>query len=145
MNFTKEIYDLIVNASTATGKPLCDNDFYIIYQPLQHKPLKLPDGKMAVYTFVYQNEFLKIGQANVRSPARYQSHHYHIKSGDSTLANSLLADPNMHHLVSPQNINKWIKDNCERFDIIINGELGKVTLNFIEGILQYKYNPRYEG
>ena len=94
---------------------------------------------------MYKGEFLKIGQANVNSPARYQSHHYYTKSGVSTLANSLLNDPNMHNIVTLQNVTQWIKDNCERFDIILNGELGKFVLNFIEGILQYQFNPRYEG
>lgn len=145
MDYTKEIHDLIIVTSAAMGKPLTDKDFYIVHQPIHHSSLKLPKGKMAVYTFVYQNKFLKIGQANVKSPARYQSHHYHIKSGDSTLANSLLADPKMQPLVTQQNITQWIKDNCERFDVIINGNLGKLTLNFIEGILHYKYNPIYEG
>jgi hypothetical protein len=145
MNFIKEITDLIINASTVVGKPLTSSDFTIVYQPLMHIPLALPNNKMAIYTFVYNDEFLKIGQANVNSKARYQSHHYYTRSGRSTLANSLIDDSSMNSLVNTNNVNQWIKKNCERFDVIIDSKYGKYTLNFIEGLLHYKYNPRYEG
>mgnify|MGYP001210837928 FL=1 len=57
MSYKQEITDLIVNSSAYTGKPLTLKDFMIVYQPLGHKPLKLPSGKMAVYTFVYNGFF----------------------------------------------------------------------------------------
>ncbi len=145
MSYKQEITDLIINASANTGKPLTLKDFMIVYQPLGHKPLKLPSGKMAVYTFVYNGIFLKIGQANQNSNARYQSHPYNVGSADSTLAKSLLKDPSMSGLVNANNVNQWIKDNCERFDVIIDTKHQKVALNFIEGLLHYKYNPKYEG
>ena len=145
MNFTQEINDLIINASAYTGKPLTNHDFIIVHQPVRHKPLSLPPGKMAVYTFVYNGVFLKIGQANVNSKARYQSHPYNVGSANSTLAKSLLNDPSMSALVNIDNVNQWIKDNCERFDVIIDAKHKKVALNFIEGLLHYKYNPKYEG
>lgn len=145
MNYTKEIINLILNVSIITGKPLTLEAFTIVHQPLKHKPMALPTGKMAVYTFVYNDEFLKIGQANVNSKARYQSHPYNPGSANSTLANSLLNDTSMALLVNTNNVTQWIKDNCERFDIIIDAKYGKHALNFIEGLLHYKYNPRYEG
>lgn len=145
MNFTQEINDLIINVSTYTGKTLTNQDFIIVHQPVRHKPLPLPPGKMAVYTFVYNGAFLKIGQANVNSKARYQSHPYNVGSANSTLAKSLLNDPSMSALVNITNVNQWIKDNCERFDVIIDAKHKKVALNFIEGLLHYKYNPKYEG
>ncbi len=89
--------------------------------------------------------FLKIGQANVNSKARYQSHPYNVGSANSTLAKSLLNDQSMTGLVNITNVNQWIKDNCERFDVIIDSKHKKVALNFIEGLLHYKYNPKYEG
>lgn len=143
-DYIKEIERLIIEASKATGKKLTKNDFYISHQEKSHIPLRLPKGKMAVYTFIYNGEFLKIGQANKNSSARYQSHHYYVRSGKSTLANSLLNDVNMSSIVTSSNVTQWIKDNCERYDVIINEEHGKETLNFIEGLLQYKYKPRYE-
>lgn len=67
----------------------------VVYQPLNHKPLALPEGKMAVYTFVYNgNQFLKIGKAGPNSSPRYQSHHYYIDRGPSTLARSLVNNAN---------------------------------------------------
>ena len=93
MGLKKDIAKLITDASKAIGKPMIEGeDFNMIHQPLKHKPLALQKGKIAVYTFYYKGQFLKIGQANSNSGARYQSHHYHIKSGVSTLANSLIKD-----------------------------------------------------
>lgn len=145
MNYSNEIKQLIIDASKLIGSPITEKDFYIEYQPLGHKPKALPKGKMAVYTFIYNGTFLKIGQANSKSKARYQSHHYYVDSGSSTLANSLLKDSNMSALVNENNITQWIKDNCERYDVIIDEKYGKTALNFIEGMLHYKYNPKYEG
>lgn len=40
----------------------------------------------------------------------------------------------------------WIKNNCERFDIIIDGtKHDKMNLNFVEGQLHYYYRPKYEN
>lgn len=145
MNYKNEIRNLIIEASKVADRPLTDNDFEIVHQSLNHIPLKLPKGKMAVYTFLYKGKFLKIGQANFKSNARYQSQHYNLGSARSTLAKILTNDPEMTPLINQENLSDWIKKNCERFDVIINAELGKNTLNFIEGLLHYKYNPKYEG
>ena len=146
MNYKSEIENLITNTSAVTNTPLMLNqDFYIVYQPQKHAPLPLPKGKMAVYTFVYNGIFLKIGQANKNSKARYQSHHYYIKSGKSTLANSLMKSNLISTPINTTNVTQWIKDNCERYDIIIDEKFGKYTLNFIEGLLHHQYKPKYEG
>ena len=139
-----EMKSLILKASKIINKKIDKNDIYIQYQSLNHQPLKLPDNKMAIYTFVYNNEFLKIGQANYNSKARYQYHHYYVKSGRSTLANRLLNDPIMNNVINKNDISTWIKENCERFDVIIDKKYGKYCLNFIEGMFHYKYNPKYE-
>lgn len=143
-DYTNEIKELIIKASALTGKPISEDSFYIEHQPINHSPKALPDGKMAVYTFVSNDEFLKIGKADKKSKARYQSHHYYIKSGSSTLARSLVKDSN-ESTINESNVRGWIISNCERFDIIIDSSLGSMTLDFIEGVLHYKYNPRYEG
>ena len=146
MNYKSEIENLITNTSAVTNTPLMLNqDFYIVYQPQKHTPLPLPKGKMAVYTFVYNGIFLKIGQANKKSKARYQSHHYYIKRGKSTLANSLMKSNLISTPINTTNVTQWIKDNCERYDIIIDEKFGKYTLNFIEGLLHHQYKPKYEG
>lgn len=147
MGLKEDIAKLITDASAAIGKPMIEGvDFEIFHQGLNHKPAALPSGKIAVYTFYYNNQFLKIGQANINSKARYQSHHYHQKSGKSTLANSLLADGSMSTLLNPGNVTQWIKSNCERFDVLIDGSIhDKLTLNFVEGLLHYYYKPKYEN
>ena len=144
VNYKKEIEELIIKASKIAGKKLTNKVFFIKYQIKGHTPEKLPKNKMAVYTFVYNGTFLKIGKANVRSNARYQSQHYYLKSNTSTLANSLLKDENMSNFITEQNVTQWIKDNCERYDVIINHECGKEALNFVESLLHYKYTPKYE-
>lgn len=133
MGLKEDISKLITDASAAIGKPMVEDvDFYMVYQPLKHHPLALPEGEIAVYTFYYNGRFLKIGQANIKSKARYQSHHYNF-SAPSTLAKSLVNDPDMQALVNPSNVTQWIKDNCERFDVIIDGtKHDKMTLNFVE-------------
>lgn len=141
-----DITNLIINESAKVGKPLTAQNFNVIHQAAGTKPLKLPAGKMAVYTFFYtaNNQCLKVGQANLNSNARYQSHHYFRDSGPSTLTNSLINDPGMT-MVDSTNWHGWVQANCERFDVLIDASFGKITLNFLEGLLQYYFQPKYEG
>lgn len=147
MNYKEEIKNLIISTSKVIGKPITENDFYIEHQPCKHKPKSLPKGKMAVYTFVHKGCFLKVGQANFKSNARYQSQHYNPNSSNSNLAKSLIKDKEFNYNLKfeDENIGQWIMENCERFDVIIDKNFGKSFLNFIEGLLQYKYSPKYEG
>lgn len=144
IDYAKEIKELIIQTSALTGKPILEERFYIEHQLINHRPKALPEGKMAVYTFVHNGEFLKIGKADKNTKARYQSQHYYIKSARSTLARSLVNDPN-EKTINENNVKDWIINNCERFDVIIDSALGSMALDFIEGLLHYKYNPRYEG
>ena len=143
-NYGDEIKKLIINTSKILGRPITGEDFYIEHQPCGHISKALPSGKMAIYTFVLNDEFLKIGKAGTKSKARYQSHHYCIKSNKSTLANSLVNDPNEPNITN-DNVTQWIRNNCERFDVILDIKLGNMALSFIEGMLHFKYKPRYEG
>lgn len=140
-----EIENLIIDETKRAKRPLTKSNFQVIHQPANSFPKSLPEGKMAVYCFFYtsNNECLKVGQANLKSKARYQSHHYYIDSGKSTLTRSLINDSNMP-MVTSNNWNGWVKANCERFDVLLDASLGKITLNFIEGLLQYHFKPRYE-
>lgn len=146
-----EISGLITAVSTLTGQPLQEHkDFDVEHQSQGNHPSKLPKGKMAVYIFIYNNEILKIGQVGQNSNARYQSQHYidftDKRKNSSTLAKSLNNDSD---ICVGNNIRNWIINNCERINILISGHNNKhenkKVLNFIEGLLQYKYNPRYEG
>lgn len=146
MDYTSEIDSLIQGVSLAIGKPIPRKKYEILDKGLPHaQPTRLPAGKMAIYMFLFNNEFLKIGKANYRSNARFCSHHYSL-SAPSTLAKSLLADNNMISFnIDPTNVKDWIKTNCRRIDIIIDADLGVFALDLIEGIMHYKYEPRYEG
>ena len=146
MDYVYEIDTLIQEVSLAIGKPISRDKYQIIDRGLPHvPPTRLPAEKMAVYMFLLGDELLKIGKANHRSNARFCSQHYGLNA-PSTLAKSLLSDSGMSSLnITPSNIKDWIKTNCRRIDVIIDAELGMFTLGLIEGIMHYKYEPRYEG
>lgn len=146
----KELKNLIIETTKLAGKPfIYDKDFKIIHQPVGHKPAKLEEGFMAVYTFLWNDTFLKVGQVGAKSNARYQSQHYltfRNRLDASTLARSITDDSSMNYLgLNDDTVGEWIKNNCERFDVLIDAKYGKIVLNFIEGLLQYKLEPKYEG
>ena len=143
-----EIVKLIEETSKLVGKLMKEGiDFHIIHQDKNHTPAKLESGYMAVYTFYYDGIFLKIGQAGLKCNPRYQNQHYLVNGNGSTLAKQISLDSSMMMNIGEiDNISNWIKSNCERYDVIIDGKKhSKVTMNFIEGLLHYKYNPRYEN
>jgi hypothetical protein len=111
-----------------------------------HSPTSLPEGKMAVYTFFYKNECLKIGKAGPNSNARYLSQHYNPKSSQSNLAKSLLADEKLPiKTFNEENIGDWIKQNIRRINILVDKDLNIYILNLIEAFAQLYFHPRYEG
>lgn len=137
--------------SDDSGKPL----FEIKYQPKGgNHSLSLGGGYMAVYTFVSDDGWLKVGQVSKNSNPRYKYDHYKtykgIRSDASTLARSLIDDPDMvsKHSLDESTLGDWIKNNCDRYDVWIDSSRfsnPKIVLNFVEGLLQYNLNPRYEG
>ena len=94
-----------------------------------------------------ENRFLKIGKAGDRSKARFTSHHYNPGSANSNLAKSLLKDNELKNKYNfnEQNIKQWIKENCQRMDILFDISLGQFANELFESIFHYKYEPRYEG
>lgn len=153
------IENLIFYADKIAGKQfhLSDNSgkllFEIKHQPKGNHSLSLKNGYMAVYTFVSDDGWLKVGQVSKNSNQRYKYDHYKTDKG-STLARSLINDPDM---VSKHSLDKltigltigdWIKKHCDRYDVWIDSSRfsnPKIVLNFVEGLLQYNLNPRYEG
>lgn len=128
--------------SDSNGKPL----FEIRYQPKGNHSLSLKDGYMAVYTFALGDKWLKVGQVSKNSNQRYKYDHYKTDK-ESTLARSLINDPENCSL-SESKVGDWIKNNCDRYDVWIDSSRfsnPKIVLNFVEGLLQYNLNPRYEG
>lgn len=129
--------------SDNSGKPL----FEIKHQPKEgNHSLSLKDGYMAVYTFALGDKWLKVGQVSKNSNPRYKYDHYKTDKG-STLARSLINDPENCSL-NESNVGDWIKKHCDRYDVWIDSSRfsnPKIVLNFVEGLLQYNLNPRYEG
>jgi hypothetical protein len=141
------IPDYIVEISALLGKPINRNEIVVIDRGVPHeRPRHLTAGKMAVYTYMYGDEFLKIGIAGSKSEQRYTSQHYNPGSAPSTLAGYILADPDMKHLgLTVLTVGEWIQRNCRRIDFELPEYLPAFTCEFVEKILHYKYTPRYEG
>ena len=145
MDYVADFIKHIQNASAAIGKPLSEDSYDVIDRGLPHKPAGLPIGKMGIYTFLYKDRFLKIGKAGANSDARFRSQHYGFNA-QSTLAKSIVSDSEMLLLgINESNVGEWIKNNCRRIDILIDSNVGIFTLEFIEGLLHYIYEPKYEG
>lgn len=146
MDYRKEFQDAIIAASSALERPIDLSEIEIIDRGVPHTPASLKPGTMGVYTFLYNGCFLKIGKAGPNSSSRFLSHHYNPRSGKSTLAASILKDPDMAvHGLTEDTVGKWIKQNCRRIDILIGAGLGIFTLELVEASLHYKYEPKYEG
>ena len=96
--------------------------------------------------FFFNGEFLKIGKAGPNSNARFTSQHYLPFSSQSNLSKSILQDEDMQKLgITADNVREWIKHNTRRIDIILAESLGILTLELIEAVLHYRYEPKYEG
>ncbi len=147
MDYTEEILKMIRDVTQVLEKTIDLSRIKIMDRGNPHvAPKKLPEGKMAVYAFIYNDIFLKIGKVGAKSNARYTSQHYHPDSASSTLAKSVLEDKTMQSLgLTKDNVGEWIKTNCRRIDIEIDCDLGIFTLDLIESMLHYKYTPKYEG
>jgi hypothetical protein len=146
MAFVDEIQEIIKEVTEILGKPIDKEKYRIVDRGIPHKPQSLPNGMMGVYVFWYNGEFLKIGKAGPNSNARFLSQHYNPKSAKSTLSASILTDKNMQDkCITEQNVGDWIKKNCYRIDILLDVSLGIFTLELIEAVLHYKYEPIYEG
>lgn len=123
-----------------------DNQIYISDLGCPHNPNSLPKDMMAVYSFWYKDECLKIGKVSVNSNNRFRYQHYRPLSSNSNLANSILSDRDMKDQpIDENNVGHWIKTNTRRVDIYLDKSLGIKTLNLLEAYLQCAYEPKYEG
>ncbi|WP_051208790.1 hypothetical protein [Butyrivibrio sp. WCD3002] len=143
--YVSEFDEIIREVTRAAGKPI-ESGYEIIDRGMPHTPKSLGKGKMGIYTFNYNGEFLKIGEAGPSSNARFESQHYLPKSSNSNLSKSILKDSEMQGLgINELNVGDWIKKNTRRIDILLDASLGIFALNLLEAALHYKYEPRYEG
>lgn len=115
--------------------------------PPPHTANALPKGKMAVYGFAYNGEWLKIGMAGSKSSARFHSQHYNPKSARSTLAASLIKDEVFWSSIphSDDEVGQWLKSEVFRFNILVNAEHPKELIKLLEAFLHLRLKPRYEG
>ena len=146
--FEKETREIISEISEVLGKEILSTSYRFEFLGVPHSaPKSLDDGKMAIYIFKYKDTYLKIGKVGAKSKARYTSQHYLPNSSISNLAKSILKDESFLnvHAITEKNVGEWIKDNCQRINILIDKELGHFALSLIEAMLHYKYQPKYEG
>src|SRR5699024_9368947 len=144
MELINEIDSLIQDESKTIGKPIVVEGYEIIDRGLPHKSKSLPIGMMGVYSFWYNDRFLEIGKAGSKRGPRFLSQHYNPKSAQSTLAASILRDPDMLQFgITEENVGVGIKENCRWIDNLVNVELGIIKWGLIDAVLHYKYEPKY--
>lgn len=130
------------------GDPIYRSDLVIEYLAAPHRtPSGLPEGKMAVYGFWGDGDWLKIGRAGPNSNARYTSQHYNLGSAGSTLARSLAADAKMKTAAGfdPKAPGAWIKASTHRVNILMLASRHRELLSLLEAFLHLRLRPRYEG
>ena len=144
VNAIKQKMEYIEDITRQLGYELNKDDYYIEDMGCPHtQPKKLPDGYAAIYIFIYQNEFLKIGKVNEKSNARFVSHHYNF-SAPSTLAKSICSDKEFVSLgINQENVKSWMLENLHRINIYVKSN--KATTELVEAVLHYAFRPRFEG
>lgn len=144
VDIIKQKMEYIEQITHKLGYDLNKDDYYIEDMGCPHKqPKKMPDGYAAIYIFIYQDNFLKIGKANVNSSARFVSQHYGF-SAPSTLAKSICLDEKFISLgINKNNVKSWMMENLHRINIYIKAD--KATTELIESVLHYAFRPKFEG
>jgi hypothetical protein len=90
---TDNIINDFLRIAELAGVQIGNKDIQIeSLKSLHTPPRTLPNGKMAVYVFSWNNQCLKVGKVGPKSHARYTSQHYNPKSSNSNLAKSILKD-----------------------------------------------------
>jgi hypothetical protein len=147
----KEMDDALMTFVTVTelaGEPLKRDEMLIEYLVAPHTPPStLSAGKMAIYAFWWNDNWLKIGQAGLKSSARYTSQHYNSGSSISNLSKSLISDTRMNDFIGfdTNNPGAWIKMSTCRVNILISARRGRAMLSLLEAFLHVRLKPRYEG
>ena len=136
-----------VNAAQIGNYELCREDLILQFHPAPHNPVKLADGKRAVYGFGVNDHWLKVGKAGGNSNARFQSQHYNPKSANSNLASSILKDVDSPIVpaLSESAVGQWIKKNCYRFNVLFASHHSDEFATFMESFFIFCLKPRYEG
>lgn len=140
------VADFVAVAQLA-GDTVSSTDLAAEYLVAPHRPSGLPTGKMAIYAFWAEGEWLKIGKVGANSDARYRSQHYAFGRARSSLANSLCNDTQMvaRTGITPETCTDWIKTHTHRCNLLISVQHPKSLLSLLESFLHHRLRPRYEG
>lgn len=132
-----ELKGQIISVIQMAGTNILESQIQIIDRGIPHKPVGLPKGNFGIYSFQYENDFLKIGMVGQNSNARFVSQHYIPNSSQSNLAKSILMDSDFSSFnLTADTVGEWIKLNVRRIDFIIDASLGVFVLNPL-GVFQY--------
>jgi hypothetical protein len=139
--------EAFLTVAELAGEPVSPDELQVEYCAAPHKPPpSLPVGKMAVYAFWSNGEWLKIGQAGAKSAARYTSQHYNLNSSMSNLSKSLSNDVGMKEVFGfdSQNPGQWVRASACRVNILMPSNRRKELLSLLEAFLHARLKPRYE-
>lgn len=156
MNFESkkaEILNAISNVSKCLDKEIDTDRLAFIFNGKGHENPKFRKGYMYIYSFWHDDfqEPLKIGKAGPKTKRRYVRSHYDPHSSKSCLAGSIIQDDSFctKYGVNENTVSEWMHSNLQRINIEIpfdvEGGFDYFTLELIEAILHYKYNPYFEG
>jgi len=148
LNDPEALIDDFRRVAGLAGVSMSDTALSVETLPAPHRPPSaLPQGKMAVYAFVWKGQCLKVGKVGPNSHARYTSQHYSPLSSNSNLAKSILSDRYKLGLadVSEAGVGSWIKTNVDRYNFLLDSLYGIPVLTLLESFLQCRLRPRFEG
>jgi len=149
-DWRKEMVDALeafIIVAKLADEPISLDELEVEFLPAPHKqPSSLPIGKMAIYAFWSNDEWLKIGQAGPKSAARYTSQHYNPNSSMSNLAKSLANDLRMKDILGSdsQNSGQWVRLSTCRANILMPSDRRQELLSLLEAFLHTRLRPRYE-
>jgi len=111
-----------------------------------HQATRLSQGRVAIFGFWADGEWLKICKAGVATKDRYVYQQYTFGAG-KTLAKSLIATHKVRPIAGfePEVPGVWIDATTHRVNIILAARRGPAVLSLLEAFLQARLKPRYEG
>lgn len=124
-------------------------DVELEFLPAPHCRPRLPPGKMAIYGFCFDGEWLKIGRAGPNTRARYEHQHYNGHA-NSTLHRSLRQDESMRNIAGLgeddlRGWTAWIERETSRVNILLPAARNTMLLPSLETYLHRRLRPKYEG
>ena len=119
------------------------------FLPAPHRRPRLPPGRMAIYGFWFDGEWLKIGRVGPNSGPRYTSQHY-TGSARSTLSWSLRQDESMRNIAELgkddlRGWEAWIERETSHVNILLPAARNTMLLPSLEAYLHQRLRPKYEG